>query len=154
MLAKLKFFKNMKKTVLFLSLVAFILASCGSDDDVNVLPQVDPIIGTWKYSMSLVDGVDQGLLPCENEETIVFNVDGTYLESFYIENMSGSCVFDESFPGIWENTGINTYNLVEGGDVSEFEIINNMLYYTLTFDNGTPSDTSDDFTESEVYVKQ
>ena len=144
----------MKKLILLLSVCTLALTSCGSDDDVSQIEQSDVIIGTWKYSMSLVNGVDDGLLPCENEDSFVFDSNGTVLETYYDEAADGSCFIGESYTSTWTNNGNGSYSLIDDGESFEYILDGNKLTYTLSFDNGTPSDTSDDFTESEVYTKQ
>jgi len=145
------------KKLFLLCIITVTAMACSDEETPNPNPTQDQIVGTWNYHQSLINGVDDGLLPCESEETIVFSTDGTLLESFFEEAIDGNCIFDESFSGTWTNTQENNYSLVfddEPSEIYDYFIDGNLLFYQLTFDNGTPDDASDDFTESEVYIKQ
>lgn len=145
----------MKKLSLLLCALTIVFSSCSSDDDSGSQdPQQDIVVGTWKLSMELVDGVEQPLLPCDLEETLLFNSNNTYTETYYEEDANSNCVVDESFSGTWENTGNGSYSLIDGGDTDPFTVSGNTLTFITIFDNGTPNDTSDDFSEAYVYTKQ
>jgi len=62
----------MKKiTFIILVLIVGIITSCNSNDDNSGKP-VESIIGTWKLTAELTDGIERSLGNCEIEETYIF----------------------------------------------------------------------------------
>lgn len=134
----------MKKAVLFFSIFTVIFTSCNSDDDGS--SQQDPIIGTWKYHKTFVNGMEQILTDCEKQETFIFMSNNTVEYEYYEEDESDNCLLEENASGTWSNNGNNEYALDFGfGPTSR----------TLTFENNTfyYDDVFEDFTFRDVYIR-
>ena len=143
----------MKKLILCLSALAFVLTSCSSDDDSS--SSQDPLIGTWKVFKYFENGVEVPLEPCENEETLVFSANGDLSITDYIDN-AGACEIDEAASGTWTNISSGSYSTTIFGDTFTVEITfeGNTFYIEDNDDNGTPTDPSDDIVYRDVYMKQ
>ena len=143
----------MKKLILCLSALAFVLTSCSSDDDSS--SSQDPLIGTWKVFKYFENGVEVPLEPCENEETLVFTANGDLSITDYIDN-AGTCEIDEAAAGTWTNLSSGSYSTTILGETFTVEITfeGNTFYIEDNDDNGTPTDPSDDIVYRDVYIRQ
>ena len=138
----------MKKVVLLLSVFTLMFTSCGNDDDAAA---VDPIVGVWKYYKYFENDVEDVFLPCENENTFVFNAEGAFSYIDYLENASNDCEVDESVSGTWFNVGNSNYTLTDGVD----SITENTTFEGNTFSFiGIYNDGTEDITYREVYIRQ
>lgn len=119
----------MKKLALLFSMIVLVFMSCSSDDDNG--GSSDQIIGTWKFSKTLINGVEEESEPCDTEEALVFASNGNYTESYY-EEEGGVCEFDGSENGTWEKSG-DVYNITIEGDTDTLEItFEGNIFYTET----------------------
>ena len=139
----------MKKSVLFLSVVALVFTSCGNDDD-DVAVAADSLIGTWKYHKYIENDVEQILEPCENEETLIFNADGAYITTDYVE-VNSACEVDGTYTGTWSNGGNNNYTFIDDGDSFTEQVFfeGNTFYFIDTYFDGT-----ENVTYKDVYIRQ
>ncbi|WP_024770361.1 lipocalin-like domain-containing protein [Aquimarina macrocephali] len=107
----------MKKVILvttvFLSALTF---SCSSDDDAN--DTTDPIVGTWKYTQSLVDGKEESLSACEKKGNYVFATDGKANDNYY-EDVNSECELD-AVSGTWKKNDNGTYTGTFTDSVEEY----------------------------------
>lgn len=134
----------MKKSIFILAVFALFAVSCNSDDD-NASSQ-DALIGTWKYSQYLKDGVPQELEPCEDFETVAVLSNGTFTSTDY-EDLGNGCEVDDTSTGTWENMGSNAYKFTIEGE-SNTEQINfsaNTMYIEEIYEGVTHRD---------VYIRQ
>lgn len=145
----------MKK--LFFILIGSAMFSCSNDDDMQSSNLAeDQLIGTWKYTTYIENNTEQILEPCELEETLIFDSQGTYTGMYYETDANNSCVLEQEGSGVWENNGDNSYTLtILGESFTEDLFFEENTFYLEFIDNsGTPNDTSDDIVVRDVYTKQ
>ncbi|MFD2563708.1 lipocalin-like domain-containing protein [Aquimarina rubra] len=131
----------MKKLIfLFAISLSIVVSSCGDDDDgVNQ----DLLIGSWKLSQEFENGVQITSDPCDLEDVITFKADGTFEDTYFEDNGSGTCVevTDDINMGAWENTGGNVYSITFDGQTNTEEISFSgntfSVEYSDTFDGQT-----------------
>ena len=89
----------MKKLLLILPLVFFSLFSCGDDDDDETVN--NSIVGTWKMISSTANGVSNfNPNDCDDQFTVIFNSNATFVEKYYTNNSSGtSCIEEDTDVG-------------------------------------------------------
>jgi hypothetical protein len=109
----------MKKAILtatvFLSALTF---SCSSDDDAN--DTTDPIVGTWKYTQSLVDGKEEEpLTACDKKSTYIFTVDGKAEDNYYSNDANSECTIEKG-TGTWKKNDDGTYTGKFKDDIEEY----------------------------------
>lgn len=134
----------MKKVIFLLSVFSLILTSCSTDDD-NGSSQ-DPFIGTWKFSQSFENGVEQALRACADLETIVISSNGTFTATGY-DDFGDGCELDFSQSGTWENSGSGMYAITEDDETFIIQVgfEGNTMYFE-EIDEGV--------TYKDVYVRQ
>lgn len=139
----------MKQIILLFTVFALLCTSCNSDDDAG---SQDPIIGTWTYHQSFVDGVEEPLSNCEMQETFIFSSDGSvYYE--YFEIIQGNCELEESVTGSWINNGNGNYtSIVEGSSSSQDVTFDGNTFYYEYSDAVDPLDPIF-VTYREVFIK-
>ncbi|TDQ29895.1 lipocalin family protein [Tenacibaculum caenipelagi] len=93
----------MKKN-LILTIAMFSLFSCSSDDENNT----DPIVGTWY----LFSENNEEVSTCGQKNTMTFNENGTYSETYYYTDESDNCVSGGGDEGNWSNKGKENYGLI------------------------------------------
>lgn len=115
------------KKILYIFIAATILISCESDNDTNL----DPIIGTWELTSTLIDQRETyNLDECNSKSSITYFEDETLLNDLYQRDIFGDCIHTES-KFHWTNLGNSQYNL--GGGIIEVEFSNNnKTYKTMT----------------------
>lgn len=134
----------MKKLGLLLIAVAFIFTSCNNDDDSS---SQDPLIGSWNYFKYFENGVEQPLFPCEAEGTLVVSANGTYVFTYFTENVDGDCVQDGDVEvGTWENIGNGNYIMgFEGAQITQQIFFEGNTFY---FEN-----VDGEITYRDVYIR-
>lgn len=141
----------MKKilSLLLLSFFVFNFTSCKSDDD-GPNEQPFSIVGSWKISGKLINGVSQDIsTECVYNGRMSFINGGIYTEDIYAEDSENPCHLAEIIGGNWQNTG-NNYTITvstpgvnsvlpasftietESGNYSEFRISATSLGTTTT----------------------
>ncbi len=123
---------DMKKTVLLITLIILMLASCSSDDS---LVQ-DKLIGKWKKTKVVEDGVEQEP-NCSYEGVLEYKSDGTFLSETYSDTNPDVTITDCSLfsttSGAWVNNGNTSYTSTVDGVSSDVEFVfkdNNTFTYT------------------------
>tara|TARA_R100001369_G_scaffold72224_1_gene100198 strand:+ start:1137 stop:1547 length:411 start_codon:yes stop_codon:yes gene_type:complete len=136
----------MKKLILLLSVFAVVLTSCNSDDDNNNGSSEDLFIGSWKFSQSFEDGVEQELIPCSDIGIIMIASDGTFTSTGY-DDFGNGCELDFSQSGIWENSGSGMYSISVDNEteVIQAEFSDNTM---ILFQN------SDGIVYRDIYIRQ
>jgi len=142
----------MKKLIL-LFVITFM--ACPNDDDTPP-PAQDPLIGTWKYTAFIENGVSQTLEPCEEEDTLIFTAEENYTATLYDINPQDECVVVLELAGTWANIGDSNYAITQAGETETLPIVfdGNTFYLEETDNGGTPDDPSDDITYRDVYTRQ
>lgn len=126
----------MKKLILLFSVLTLTFTSCSSDDDSS--NSQDPFIGTWKYHMQFIDGVEVSLDVCAEEDTFQVLSNGNYISKFHDEDANGVCVEDGNSTGTWENIGDGFYSTTPTGGtavVEEIHFSGDTFYYEETDNN-------------------
>lgn len=137
------------KKIIYLFIVLFTLQSCSNDDSNPTDPvtvadnepettdTIDPIIGTWKLTSDLVNGIEDAN-ECNKNTTVTFSADGSYISDFYEQLNQNNCEATQKLEGTWVNNGDSNYTLVftdEDGELTEvFDFIfsENNTVFTIT----------------------
>lgn len=101
----------MKKFIVFgLAILSLISTSCEKDEDVApIQEQVDPFVGRWQISQTLLNDEVQPFERCESLETITVNEDNTMLYvGAYYSKYTRKCEADV-FKYSWKNLEENLY---------------------------------------------
>jgi hypothetical protein len=136
----------MKKVILLLSVFALLLTSCNSDDDNDNISSEDLFIGSWKFSQTFEDGVEQELIPCSDIGIIVISSDGTFSSTGY-DDFGDGCELEFSQSGLWENSGSGMYSITVDNEIeviqAEFSVTTMILV-----------ETSDGIIYRDIYIRQ
>ena len=108
----------MKKIILVAIAFLGVLTSCSSDDDNPAVNNVDPIVGTWKYSKVTVDGTERPLDDCEKQSTYVFTAEGQVANNSF-EEFQSKCKSDNT-AGTWKKDADGTYTGTFTDDVETY----------------------------------
>jgi hypothetical protein len=144
----------MKKTItlLFAFVLAISLNSCGGSDDSSSSSSADKIVGTWRYSGDIYNGVfdPEDYEACDDEFVkFASNNTGKYIEKYCGES-------DDVFAFSWQKTSDPLYNYVIT-DSETGETSNGIILFSADFKTITLYETEDDMLEEfggEVYQKQ
>lgn len=106
--------------------------SCNNDDDAG--PVVDPIVGVWKPFKAFEAGVADVLTPCQQEDRLRFNENGSLNFKFYHTQADGSCELIEDQDGTWSREGERRYTTVYDffpyqPDTHDFYFESNTFYF-------------------------
>lgn len=129
--------------------LVFGFTACNSDDDGPGEPPFT-IVGTWKVTGKLINGVPQDISgECVYNGKLVFIDGGVYTEEVYIQDAGTPCHLDQTIGGNWEKNG-NSYKvtistpggvsilpatftpIIESGNNTRFEISASSLGTTTT----------------------
>lgn len=106
--------------LIFVLVTVFGTISCSSDDDSSSNQPQFSIVGTWKVTQQIINGVQQDVeAMCSFKGNVKFVNGGTYVEDIYNLNSENACVLSETIGGTWEKHGDSySLNIVEGGELS------------------------------------
>ena len=127
----------MKKSIVFFAFLGVLLSSF------TIAKQSqDPLIGTWKYYKTIVNGESEELILCEGETTFQINKDGSFKSIFFEENFDNEneCIEYRTEIGVWENEGDNFYSTTienERTITQEVYFENDTFYFQYTDIEGT-----------------
>ena len=89
------------KKHLVLTIAIFNLLACSSDNEKNL----DIAVGSWY----LFSENNKEVSTCENKNTLVFNENGTFSETYYSVHTNNDCISDDGIEGNWSNKGDGSY---------------------------------------------
>jgi len=137
----------MKKLTLLLCLVSLISASSCSNDDGG---SSDSLVGTWKAYQYFEDGVEVELNNCQNEASLAFYSDGTWVSKIYEENFEGECELDWIETGTWENKGNGIYKITYDED----EDYNDLIEFQFEGNTMIIEEEYEDWSYKQVFIKE
>lgn len=127
-----------KLIVLFVATLSLCITSCGSDDD-GV--SQDALIGSWQFSQEFENGELITSDPCDLQDVLTFNADGSFTGRFFEDDGTGTCVELEGVTGTWENGGNNVYSFTSDGETDTetitFSANTFSIEYSETFEGTT-----------------
>lgn len=140
--------KNMKRILLAISCIPFVLLnSCSFDDVLEVKEAITegtltketvPLIGQWQLESAVLgNGIDV-TNECFMEEIIEFRIDGTYLDRRnQINPESGECEMVGEFERGYSTTGGIFETPANETQIATYQLSNNnntvILYFTIPF---------------------
>ncbi|TRX58758.1 lipocalin family protein [Fulvivirga sp. M361] len=109
--------------LLLTSTVLWVLISCKEDDT----PVQDFVIGEWQPSIAFGDGDFFEFNDCEKQGRTIFQPNGAYSFSSYLEVLAGDnsveCSLNGSGTGTWLKKAENMYTIEAGSLIETIEII-------------------------------
>lgn len=109
----------MTKTISYLLLLMFMIASCSDDDSVTQDETLsEKLIGTWYVDKVIENGVEQDLDECFKESNVQFFENGTYnIEGKANNDDFTDCIIVTQSSGDWELIDNNTkLKFIEQGE--------------------------------------
>lgn len=121
------------KKILLLSIFAFTIFSCSSDDN----DTQDQFIGSWTFQQLFINDIEETLDKCDKMTTLTVKANGTYISNTFSENNSGGCDPRTPANGSWENIGNITYRLTFDGETNNRQIIFTGNTFSITRTEGS-----------------